>query len=58
MVLDFYVGIFFLKNCVEEIIELIEIEEIMIILILGGSMVEVKILGRGEWMSGCFEGGE
>ncbi|OXC68093.1 hypothetical protein AYX13_03304 [Cryptococcus neoformans] len=58
MASDPYAGIFFSKNRVEEIIEPIETEETTIISIPGGSTNEVKILGRGEWMSGCPEGGE
>ncbi|KIY34108.1 ubiquitin-conjugating enzyme family protein [Cryptococcus gattii E566] len=58
MASDPYAGIFFSKDRVEDIIEPIETEETTAISIPGINTTEVKILGRGEWMSGCPESGE
>lgn len=58
MASDPYAGIFFSKDRVEDIIEPIETEETTTISIPGINTTGVKILGRGEWMSGCPESGE
>jgi hypothetical protein len=57
---DPYAGVFFSKDRVETIIEPIEpghyaqVESVD----LPGVMVDVRVLGRGEWMSGCPEKGQ
>ncbi|WVO14986.1 hypothetical protein L204_102629 [Cryptococcus depauperatus] len=55
---DPYAGIFFSKDRVEEIIEPIEKENLVDIYLPNGKSLQVGILERGEWMSGCPEGGE
>ncbi|WWC92891.1 uncharacterized protein L201_007853 [Kwoniella dendrophila CBS 6074] len=55
---DPYAGIFFSKDRVEKVIEPVEKEKYTSISIPGSVRQEVKVLGRGEWMSGCPEGNE
>jgi hypothetical protein len=55
---DPYANVFFPKHRVEKLVEPIEKEQVATITTPGTSMREtVKVLGRGEWMSGCPEGG-
>lgn len=56
---DPYAGIFFSKDRVERIVEAQPEEEYADVVTGGtyGKNVHVKILSRGEWMSGCPEGG-
>lgn len=63
---DPYAGVFFSKDRVETIIETVDAEESFIVPTSEGSTafaqgqgkIEVKVLGSGEWMSGCPEGSE
>nr|XP_019043448.1 ubiquitin-conjugating enzyme family protein [Kwoniella bestiolae CBS 10118]OCF22378.1 ubiquitin-conjugating enzyme family protein [Kwoniella bestiolae CBS 10118] len=55
---DPYAGIFFSKDRVEKIIEPVEDAIYMAVAVSAGSSHNVKILGRGEWMSGCPEGSD
>ena len=54
---DPYAGVFFSKERTEEVIEPVDQEETASILVEGEKKAkQIKILGRGEWMSGCPEG--
>ncbi|WVF68400.1 hypothetical protein IAT40_003165 [Kwoniella sp. CBS 6097] len=65
---DPYAGIFFSKDRTENIVEPVEKEALLMVTVphtSGVSLrnaipksVQVRILGRGEWMSGCPEGNE
>ncbi|WVQ95948.1 hypothetical protein IAU59_003047 [Kwoniella sp. CBS 9459] len=63
---DPYAGIFFSKDRSETIIEPVEKEQFATVTIphgsgenlRGGKSVQARVLGRGEWMSGCPEGNE
>nr|XP_018260191.1 uncharacterized protein I303_07108 [Kwoniella dejecticola CBS 10117]OBR82349.1 hypothetical protein I303_07108 [Kwoniella dejecticola CBS 10117] len=55
---DPYAGIFFSKERVEAVVEPIEEPKYVRSFMVKGERENVRVLGRGEWMSGCPEGNE
>jgi hypothetical protein len=56
---DPYAGIFFSKDRVEDVIESVDPDVVVEVDVPGSAeKIPVRVLGSGEWMSGCPEGSE